>query len=135
MNPRAAAARRGARADPSQKPQGHHRPSREVPGQPPEGERRKRMKTEEIERCIGRVGVINAAGHNVAALAHTELAALKSTAEDLECLLGEAQVDNERLREALREAFAWIKNWDAAFIEDGEWPATEEKIVAALARE
>lgn len=38
----------------------------------------------------------------------------------------------EKLREALVEVMSWIKNWDAPFLEDDEWPATQAKIEAAL---
>jgi hypothetical protein len=35
--------------------------------------------------------------------------------------------------DALRELFSWVKNWSPSFTEDGEWPATEAKVKAALA--
>jgi len=43
--------------------------------------------TDEIEQCIGRVSVINEAGHNVATLARAELAALKEENERLQGLV------------------------------------------------
>jgi len=41
------------------------------------------MKTEAIERCIERTSAVNAAGHNVAALARVELAVLKKAMEGI----------------------------------------------------
>lgn len=37
-----------------------------------------------------------------------------------------------RLREALTEVMSWVKNWDAAFLKNDEWPATKAKVDAAL---
>ena len=38
----------------------------------------------------------------------------------------------QQLEKALREVMEWIKNWEAPFLEDPEWPETQELINAAL---
>jgi len=61
------------------------------------------METEKIEWLIRARTLLekDVTKARVSEEASAELAALKSTAEDLECLLGEAQVENERLRRGL----------------------------------
>lgn len=34
--------------------------------------------------------------------------------------------------EALGELYAWVKNWDVAFLDDEEWPETRTKVEAHL---
>ena len=38
------------------------------------------------------------------------------------------------LLEALEEVMAWIDNWYPPFCEDDEWPDTNAKVVAAIAK-
>ena len=38
----------------------------------------------------------------------------------------------ERLEAALREVREWIDNWSPSFVEDDEWPATADRMNAAL---
>jgi hypothetical protein len=38
------------------------------------------------------------------------------------------------LRDALVELNEWVNAWDPNFIHDDEWPATRDKIAAALAK-
>lgn len=38
------------------------------------------------------------------------------------------------LMEALKEVMSWTRNWDVQFLEDDEWPETEEKVRAAIAK-
>ncbi len=40
---------------------------------------------------------------------------------------------SDRLREALRELYSWVQNWDPNFIHDEEWPDTRKKVEAVLA--
>lgn len=38
------------------------------------------------------------------------------------------------LLEALQEVMSWIRNWDPNFTADAEWPETEAKVDAAIAK-
>lgn len=38
----------------------------------------------------------------------------------------------EKMEAALREVMQWVKNWDSPFLEDEEWPETEQRVADAL---
>ena len=46
--------------------------------------------------------------------------------------LASATARAERLETALREVREWIDNWSPSFVEDDEWPATADRMNAAL---
>ena len=64
---------------------------------------------------------------NLVPEARAELAALKSTAEDLECLLGEAQVENKRLWE-------WVKALMSLTLGGSEYMDDPARCVAFIRR-
>ena len=43
-----------------------------------------------------------------------------------------AEAERDMVRAALKELFGWVQNWDVAFLEDDEWPATRARIETAL---
>jgi hypothetical protein len=42
--------------------------------------------------------------------------------------------ERTRLRAALEELWTWVDNWSPPFVEDAEWPATREKVRAAIGK-
>ena len=50
-----------------------------------------------------------------------------------EKLLAERSL-NAELLEVLKEVRVWIKNWSPSFVQDDEWPVTQSKMNAAIAK-
>lgn len=44
------------------------------------------------------------------------------------------QASAPELLEALDELYQWVRNWSPDFTYDDEWPATRDKVAAAIAK-
>ncbi len=40
----------------------------------------------------------------------------------------------QKLEAALREVMEWLVNWDPPFLDDDEWPKTEQRVQDALSQ-